>query len=46
MNIEPNIDRILDVEEVHSTNADLSKAKDILGYKPKTDLDEGLDNFF
>lgn len=45
MNIEPNIDRILDVEEVHSTNADLSKAKDILGYNPKTDLDEGLDNF-
>lgn len=45
MNMQPNIDRILGIEEVLTTNADLSKARKVLGYNPKTGLDEGLDNF-
>jgi UDP-glucuronate 4-epimerase len=45
MNMRPNIDRIPGIKEVHTTNADLSKARKVLGYNPKINLDKGLDNF-
>tara|TARA_Y100000816_G_scaffold292490_1_gene288050 strand:+ start:2841 stop:3782 length:942 start_codon:yes stop_codon:yes gene_type:complete len=45
MNVKPNIGRVDDIKEAHTTNADLSKARNVLGYNPETDLNEGLDHF-
>ena len=45
LNIRANINYEISDSEVKNTFADIKKAKLSLNFKPKTNLDEGLDKF-
>ncbi len=46
MNVEPNIERLPDQPgDVRKTFADITKAKKLLGYRPATTIERGIDEF-
>lgn len=46
LNIEPKINQLpMQPGDVERTYADISKAKNLIGYEPKTSFEEGIQNF-